>query len=279
MCFKDTHQIWGRSAKFFFKSKSFSRSGSGSCFYFGFQYQTYISYIDPHQILFGLANSFGSYCVHSESPRTYVQPDIQIDRWKFFFAPFWLLRHTKHEHSSKRENFFFTHAITILALFTYSVCDEKVKIADKQFFKKYSTFVKKVFSFLSNYIEGRSVITLLCVHYCSSVSCVSMKKNHLHCTEPRNASERTLQGIKFCRIRWRIHHPVIFTDEFYLLNIIKRIHSILNSLRLRKFIALFLTKNVIFKKKNTFRSKSKIISPRRTNILFGMDGNDIFFFS
>ena len=86
-CFKDTHQIWCHSAKFFFKSKSCSRSGSGSgsWFYFGFQYQTYISYIeDTHQILFGSANSFESYCVHSESPRTYVQLDRQTDRRKFF---------------------------------------------------------------------------------------------------------------------------------------------------------------------------------------------------
>ena len=28
----------------------------------------------------------------------------------------------------KERIFFFTHAITILSLFTYSVCDEKVKI-------------------------------------------------------------------------------------------------------------------------------------------------------
>ena len=27
----------------------------------------------------------------------------------------------------QKENFFFTHAIIILSLFTYSVCDEKVK--------------------------------------------------------------------------------------------------------------------------------------------------------
>ena len=45
----------------------------------GFQYQTYISYIeDIHQILFGSANSFESYCVHSKSPRTYRQMDRQI---------------------------------------------------------------------------------------------------------------------------------------------------------------------------------------------------------
>ena len=122
-CFKDNHQISCHSAKFFFKSKSCSRwgSGSGSWFNFGFQYQTYISYIeDTHQILFGSANSFESYCVYSKSPRTYVQPDIQTDRRNLFFWFLYLQRHTRHEHSSKGENFFFTHAITILSLFTYS---------------------------------------------------------------------------------------------------------------------------------------------------------------
>ena len=35
------------------------------------QDQTYISYIeDTHQILFGSASSFESYCVHMKSPRT-----------------------------------------------------------------------------------------------------------------------------------------------------------------------------------------------------------------
>ena len=83
---KDIHQIWCRSAKFLWKSKfcSESASGSGSWYYFGFQYQTYISDIeDTHQILFGSANSFESYCVHMNSPRTYVstgrQTDIQTD--------------------------------------------------------------------------------------------------------------------------------------------------------------------------------------------------------
>ena len=61
-----TDQIRCRSAKFLSKSKSCSGSESGSWFYFGFQYQTYISYIeDTHQILFGSTNSFESYCVHS----------------------------------------------------------------------------------------------------------------------------------------------------------------------------------------------------------------------
>ena len=76
---KDTHQIWCHSAKLLWKSKFCS--GSGSWFYFGFQYQTYISYIeDTHQILFGSANFFESYCVHSKSPRTVSQSDRQTDR-------------------------------------------------------------------------------------------------------------------------------------------------------------------------------------------------------
>ena len=73
---------------------------------FGFQYQTYISYIeDTHEILFGSANSFESYCVHIKRPCTYRQ----TDRRKFFLLVC-LLRHTKHEHSSKGENFFFFHS-------------------------------------------------------------------------------------------------------------------------------------------------------------------------
>ena len=47
---------------------------------------------------------------------------------EFFFCLFSLLRYTKHEHLLKGENFFFTHSITILSFFAYSVCDEKVKI-------------------------------------------------------------------------------------------------------------------------------------------------------
>ena len=110
---KDTYQIWCRSSKFLSKSKSFSRSGSW--FYFGLQYQTYISYIeDTHQLLFKSANSFESYCVHSKSRST----DRQTDRLKFFFL-FCLLRLTKHEHSSKGENLFF-HSCDYNT-FTYSV--------------------------------------------------------------------------------------------------------------------------------------------------------------
>ena len=96
---KDIHQIWCRSAKFLWKSKFCL--GSGSWLYFGFQYQTYISYIeDTHHILFGSANSFKSYCVHIESPHTYSQTDRRTDR-RDFFCLFCLLRHTKHEHASK----------------------------------------------------------------------------------------------------------------------------------------------------------------------------------
>ena len=86
---------------------------SGSGYYFGFQYQTYIPYTeDTHQILFVSANSFESYFVHMKSPPTYSQTIRQTDRQTYrrtelFFCLFCLLRHTKHEHSSKGENFFF----------------------------------------------------------------------------------------------------------------------------------------------------------------------------
>ena len=76
---KDTHQIWCRSAKFLWKLKFCSGSGSG--FYYEFQYQTYISYTEgTHQILFGSANCFESYCVHSKSPQTDRRTDRQTVR-------------------------------------------------------------------------------------------------------------------------------------------------------------------------------------------------------
>ena len=126
LCFKDTHQIWCRPANIFSKSKSCSRwgLGSGSWFYFGFQYRTYISYIeDTHQTLFGSANSFESYCVHMKGPRTYRQ----TDRQKFFLLVLSSTTYKTWTFVKRREFLFFTHAITILSLFTYSVCDEKVK--------------------------------------------------------------------------------------------------------------------------------------------------------
>ena len=122
---KVIHQIWCHSAKFLWKSKFCLVSGSW--FYFGFQYRTYISYIgDTHQILFEFANSFESYCVHIKSPRTYSQTDRQTGRRKFFLL---VLSSKTYKTWTfvKRRIFFLTHAITILFLFTYSVCDEKVK--------------------------------------------------------------------------------------------------------------------------------------------------------
>ena len=112
---KDIHQIWCRSAKFLWKSKFCSELGSGSWYYFGFQYQTYISYIeDTHQILSKSANSFESYCVHMKSSRTSRQTDRQTDGRKFLLAS----KTYKSWTFVKRREFFFT----------YSVCDEKVKI-------------------------------------------------------------------------------------------------------------------------------------------------------
>ena len=112
---KAIHQIWCRSAKFLWKSKfcSESGSGSGSWYYFGFQCQTYISYMeDTHQILFGSANSFKTYCVHMKSPRTYIHPDRQTDRrTEIFFGLFYLLRHKNHKHLSKGENYTFSFYI------------------------------------------------------------------------------------------------------------------------------------------------------------------------
>ena len=116
---KDIHQIWRRSAKFLWKSKFCSESGSGSWYYFGFKYQTYISYMeDTHQFLFGSANSFKSYCVHMKSPRTYVHPDRQT---KHFFCLFCLLRYKNHEHLSIGENFFF-HSCDYNTFSSYILC-------------------------------------------------------------------------------------------------------------------------------------------------------------
>ena len=97
---KDIHQIWCRSAKFLWKSRFCpeSGSGSGSSYYFRFQYQTYISDIeDTHQILCGSTNSFESYCVHMKSPRPYVHPDRQTDG--FFFSLMRLQYFSLHMHT------------------------------------------------------------------------------------------------------------------------------------------------------------------------------------
>ena len=107
LCFKDTHEIWFCSAKFFSKSKSCSRwgSGSGSWFYFGFQYQTYISFIeDTHPILYGSANSFKSYCVHMKSPPTYRQ----TNRRKFFWLVLSSKTYKTWKFVKRREFFLFS---------------------------------------------------------------------------------------------------------------------------------------------------------------------------
>ena len=122
---KDIHQIWCRSAKFSWKSKFCSESGSGSWYYLGFQYQTYISYIeDTHQILFGSANSFESYCVHMKRPRTYIHPDRQTDRQNFFLLVLsYKTYSTNHEHLSKGENFLFVfHSCDYNTFSFYILC-------------------------------------------------------------------------------------------------------------------------------------------------------------
>ena len=48
-----------------------------------------------------------------KSPRTYVQPDRQTDRRKFYFCLFYLLRHKNHEHSSKGENFYIPEVLNV----------------------------------------------------------------------------------------------------------------------------------------------------------------------
>ena len=90
-----------------FSNFFFSGSGWGSWFYFGFQYQTSISYIeDTQQILFGSANSFESYCVHMKSPRTYVQTDRQADGRDFFLLVLSCKTYKTWTFIKRREFFF-----------------------------------------------------------------------------------------------------------------------------------------------------------------------------
>ena len=120
---KDIHQIWCHFAKFLWKSKfcSGTGSGSGSWYYLGFQYQTYISYIeDTHQILFGSANSFESYRVHMKSPRTYSQTTRQTDKRKFLFACF-AFEDIQNMNIRQKENFFF-HSCDYNTFSFYILC-------------------------------------------------------------------------------------------------------------------------------------------------------------
>ena len=131
---KDTHQIWCRSAKFLWKSKFCSGSGfgSGSWFYFGFQYQTYISYIeDTHQILFRSTNSFESYCVHGKNPRTAKHPDRQTDRQNFFLLVLSSKTYKTWIFIKKRE-FFICHSCDYnpFSFYTLHVWWESKKIVE-----------------------------------------------------------------------------------------------------------------------------------------------------
>ena len=118
---KDIHKIWCRSAKFLWISKfcSESGSGSGSCYYFGFQYHVYISYIeDTHQILFGSANFFESYCIYTKSLRTYSQTTRQTDRQTEFFLLVLSSKTYKTWIFVKRREFFF-HSCDYNTFFFY----------------------------------------------------------------------------------------------------------------------------------------------------------------
>ena len=89
-------------------------SESRSWFSCGFQYQTYISYIDDtHQILFGSANSFESYCVHNQNPRTarhqvrQTNRQTDIQTYGIFFPLFLCSKAYKIWTFIKRRDLFF----------------------------------------------------------------------------------------------------------------------------------------------------------------------------
>ena len=110
---EDTHQR-RRSAKFLWKSKFCSGSGfgSGSWFYFGFQYQIYISYIeDTHQIFFWIRWLVRKLlCPREKSTyvRTVRQTDRQIDRQtEIFFCLVFSSKTYKSWTFIKRSEFFF----------------------------------------------------------------------------------------------------------------------------------------------------------------------------
>ena len=54
--------------------------------------------------------------------------------------------------------FFFTHAITILSLFTYSVCDEKVKIIRRSYMTKKSNKFSIVLFNMDQSIGGKDLL-------------------------------------------------------------------------------------------------------------------------
>ena len=138
--------------KVFIKFNTRSASGSGSWFYFGFQYQTYISYIeDTHQISFRKL-----LCLQPGS--TYVQPDNQTDiqtdiethrktggQTEIFFFSFYRPRHTKHEH-------LFLSAFYLL--FYYLITFLYIFLSPKASF----VFMKKIYVFWDFYIRTRKMM-------------------------------------------------------------------------------------------------------------------------
>ena len=70
------------------------------------------------------------FCLNPQSESTHVCTARQIDRQtdkRTFCCLFCVLRHTKHEHSSKGEFFFSFMRLQYFLFFTYSECDKKVK--------------------------------------------------------------------------------------------------------------------------------------------------------
>ena len=96
--------------------------------------------------MFGSANCFESYCVHMKSPRTYSPTTRQTDKHPnrqtdIFYCLFCLLRHTKHEHSSKGENFFFFYSLMQLQSFLFlhtPYVMRKYKSKNKHIIMRYS---------------------------------------------------------------------------------------------------------------------------------------------
>ena len=130
-------------------------------------------------------------CKHQKS--TYVQPDRQTDRQtEILFCLFCLLRHTKHEHSSKGENFFFSHAITILSLFTFSVYDEKVTTGKNQRF-----FIRTRYSNIEKVPELSRDTVQRWVNSCTFEMCMNIFSKSLWWCQYRGKIDEIRQ-IQYC---------------------------------------------------------------------------------
>ena len=97
---------------------------------------------------------------------------------EIFFCLFCVLRHTKHEHSSKGEILFFTHAIIILSLFTYSVCDEKVKkkTGERKGLKKTERKGRELCWIISEQLPRQKQLSLL--SHAMSFLCRAVRARH-----------------------------------------------------------------------------------------------------